>query len=73
VPGAEAGTVTGHAGLAALLADAEDAIGQVIGHAESWGMSAVPLDPAEVRRVLLEVCAQWTGGLRVPDAGGSGA
>ena len=43
------------------LSDAEEAIGQVIEHAESWAVAQHYLDPAEVSRVLLEICGPWTG------------
>lgn len=49
------------------LADADNAIGQVIRLVESWAMKGDPLDPAEVQRVLLGIILrQWMGGLRLP-------
>jgi hypothetical protein len=51
------------------LADAENAIGQVIRKVESWAMDGDLLDPAEVQRVLLGIfLRQWMGGIRLPEA-----
>jgi hypothetical protein len=45
------------------LADADDAIGQVIRLAESWQMVGGQLDASHVTGALLAICAPWTGGL----------
>jgi hypothetical protein len=47
------------------LADADNAIGQVIRLAESWQMQEGHLDAPHAARVLLDICAAWTGGLRI--------
>jgi hypothetical protein len=48
-------------GLRSRLADADNAIGQVIRLAESWQMAGGHLDAVHVTRALLAICAPWTG------------
>lgn len=55
------------AGDRSALADADNAIGQVIRLAESWKMAGGQLDASYVTGALLEVCGPWMGGLRVAD------
>jgi hypothetical protein len=43
------------------LANAQNAIGQVIKHALSWRMQGARLDATAVSRVLLDVLKPWTG------------
>jgi hypothetical protein len=43
------------------LADAQNAIGQVIELAESWRMQGGQLDAGHVTGALLDICAPWTG------------
>jgi hypothetical protein len=55
------------------LADADNAIGQVIRLAESWQMAGGQLDAEYVTGALLAICAPWTGmPLRELEAIGTG-
>ena len=49
------------AGLKSRLADADNAIGQVLRHAWSWRMQGGLLDVEHVARVLLDELGPWTG------------
>jgi hypothetical protein len=51
------------ADLRSRLADADNAIGEVIQHVWSWAMSGKALDPADVERVLVSYGAlrPWAG------------